>query len=620
MTISPKCRKLAVRCLLALLAVLMLLSGTVALAEDSYGMSTSSFNVTVQADRDHTFHVTEIITVDFSTGHHGILRYIPMDRHIYEIRNIRVADYPVDLTWDSDEVEIRIGDADSVLIGVHTYTIDYDMVCYRDDDSASDFLSLNLLPVNWETSIGSSVLALTMPDPINWDEVAVYAGSYGVTGGQDRFQAALDGNTIVFTGSDIPSRCGLTISSDLPENYWSESKTYLEAHHNRLIAFLAATGILSALMLLLWFLFGRDPHMVKPVEFNPPDGMTPLEIGYVIDGMADDTDFMSMILYFASKGYLEIRDTKKKNDFELAKLKPIPPTEPNFAVTLFNGLFGHADTVKTSKLPAKYGPTVDSARKQLMNHYSGADKKILRSSAAIGTVVGFISMAVILCLPMLLSSHAGPWVFLGIALAFLGLMLLRRAYDYRHSHAVSRTVISSIIGGFLVASGALMNVSTLLGFIPLWALLVYIAGIVIVTVCTVFMTSYTTKSASLQGRILGFRNFIRAAEYNQLKLLSDENPQYFYRILPYAAVMGLQTRWARKFTDIPLEAPDWYRHDGDFSYSAWWALHMVNDCCVHSVPESRSTGSSSSGGGYSGGFSGGGFSGGGFGGGGGGGW
>ena len=56
MTISPKCRKLAVRCLLALLAVLLLLSGTVALAEDSYGMSTSSFNVTVQADRDHTFN------------------------------------------------------------------------------------------------------------------------------------------------------------------------------------------------------------------------------------------------------------------------------------------------------------------------------------------------------------------------------------------------------------------------------------------------------------------------------------------------------------------------------------------------------------------------------------
>jgi uncharacterized membrane protein YgcG len=85
------------------------------------------------------------------------------------------------------------------------------------------------------------------------------------------------------------------------------------------------------------------------------------------------------------------------------------------------------------------------------------------------------------------------------------------------------------------------------------------------------------------------------------------------------------TRW--EGGPVRLEDPDgtkaytfWYRHDGDFSYSAWWALLMVNDCCVHSVPESRSGGSSSSGGGYSGGFSGGGFSGGGFGGGGGGGW
>lgn len=620
MTFSPKRRKLAVRSLLAVLTVLLLLSGTAAMAAESGGMTTSRFDVTAQADRDHTFHITETITVDFTTEHHGILRYIPMDRQIYEIRNIRVAEYPKDVTWSSDEVEIRIGDADSVLLGVHTYTISYDMVCYRDDDKAMDYLSLNLLPVNWETTIASSSLSLTLPDPIDWNKLAVYAGSYGFSGTQDQFQTAVDGNTIVFTGTEIPARCGLTVSSDLPENYWSESMTYLQAHHSKLLIFLAVTGILSALMLLLWFLLGRDPHLVKPVEFNPPDGMTPLEIGYVIDGMADDTDFMSMILYFASKGYLEIRETKKKDDFELAKLKPIPSSEPDFAVTLFNGLFGHGDTVKTSKLPAKYGPTVDSARKQLMNHYSGADKKIFRSSAAIGTVVGFISMMVILFLPMLLSTTSGPETFLGVMLAFIGLLILLHAYGYRHSHSLSRTVIRSILGGFLVAAGALLSISSLLGLIPFWALLVFIAGIVIVTVSTVFMTSYTTKSAALQGRILGFRNFIRVAEYDQLKRLSDENPQYFYRILPYAAVMGLQTRWARKFTDIPLQAPDWYRHDGDFSYSAWWALHMVNDCCVHSVPESRSGGSSSSGGGYSGGFSGGGFSGGGFGGGGGGGW
>ena len=104
MTFSPKRRKLAVRSLLAVLTMLLLLSGTAAMAADSGGMTTSRFDVTAQADRDHTFHITETITVDFTTEHHGILRYIPMDRQIYEIRNIRVAEYPKDVTWSSDEV------------------------------------------------------------------------------------------------------------------------------------------------------------------------------------------------------------------------------------------------------------------------------------------------------------------------------------------------------------------------------------------------------------------------------------------------------------------------------------------------------------------------------------
>lgn len=619
MILSHRHLQSMVRGLLAIFIALFVLTGPAAMAEDSNGMSTIEYDVTVTAGRDHVFHIAEAITVDFTTSHHGILRYIPMDRQVYEITNIRTPGYPSDLSWDSSEVEIRIGDEDAVITGVHTYIIYYDMVCYRDDDSSKDFLSLNILPVDWETPIESSALSLTMPDPIDWSQTTVYTGSYGAGAGTGGFVTETSGNTITFAGSNLPSRSGLTIASDLPENYWSDAQTYMQAHQSKLTWFLSAVGLLSILMLALWFFLGRDPHMVKPVEFNPPDDMTPLEIGYVIDGWADDTDFMSMILYFASKGYLEIRETKKESVFELAKLQSIPATEPDFAVTLFNGLFGHGDTVKTSKLPGKYGPTVDTARKQLMQHYSGPDKKIFRRSSTIGTVIGFICLAILMALPVLLSPRAGEWLFFGIIIAFLGLLLLRHAYDFRHSSKLSRIMMYSIAGGFLVAAGALLNISALLGIIPLWVLLIYIAGVVIITVCTVFMVSHTTQSAVLQGRILGFRNFVRAAEYDQLKRLSDDNPQYFYRILPYAAVMGLQTRWARKFTDIPLEAPDWYRHEGDFSYSAWWALHMVNDCCVNSVPVSRSSGSSS-GGGYSGGFSGGGFSGGGFGGGGGGGW
>lgn len=586
----------------------------------SSGMSTSVFDVTAEADRAHTFHITEQITVDFSTPHHGILRYIPVDREIYEITNIAVPGYESDVTTSSDEVEIRIGDEDTTLTGTHSYEIRYDMVCYRDDDPEKDYLSLNLLPVNWETPIDSSNLTLILPDPIDWSSATVYTGAYGAGTGNGSFTSSTEGSSIRFLGSSIPSRSGLTISSDLPENYWSESETYLQSHKSRLNLFLILSGALSALMLLLWFLFGKDPHIVKPVEFHPPEGMTPAEVGYIIDGSADDTDFMSMILYFAAKGYLEIQETGNEDDFRLVKLRPVDDSEKPFSKTLFNGLFGSKDSVLTSKLPKKYGPTVDSARKQLFETYSGPDKKIFRSSGTAATVAGYVCFAVLFAIPGLLSRGSADWTLISMVIAFFGLFQLCHAYEYRYSAKRSLTFIQATMGGFLISAMALLNINSLFELLPLWILLLYLAAIVVVTACTAFMPSYTTKSAQLQGRILGFRNFIRTAEYDQLKRLSDDNPQYFYRVLPYAAVMGLQTRWARKFTDIPLEAPDWYRHAGDeFHYSVWWAVHMFDDCCVHSVPEVRS-GSGSSGSGYSGGFGGSGFAGGGFGGGGGGGW
>ena len=609
-------RALSLLVLLLFCVTLMVSAGAV--SQDSSGMETPQYDVSVTADLSHTFHVVEDITVNFTSPHHGIIRYIPMDGEIYEIKHISVADDPVDISWDSDEVEIVIGDEDETITGTHQYRIEYDIVSYRDDETDNDYLSLNLLPVDWDTPIGYSTVSLTMPKETDWSKATVYTGSYGSIGGSG-FTADFNGTQAILTGQNIPSRSGLTLSSELPENYWSEAVTYAEAHRSVTLWFVFITAFSAVLMLVLWFLFGRDPHMVKPVEFSPPEGKTPLEIGYLIDGAADDSDFMSMILYFASKGYLEIRETKKEDVFELAKVKSIDPSEPDFAVTLFNGLFGHGDTIKTSKISAKFGPTVDTARKQLLAHFSGKDKRIFRPAGSACRVIGFICMGALLLIPTLIRRDAAMGFFLESLMAFVGLLLLCSAYEYRYSKKRSSTFLLCIVGGIMVAFALILPILVLFGRLPVWLLLLYMASGIVVTLATVFMTAHTTESAVMQGRILGFRNFIQVAEYDQLKRLSDDNPQYFYRILPYAAVMGLQTKWAKKFTDIPLQEPDWYVHDGSFSYSTWWAMSIVNHCCVESAP-SRSGSYSGGSGGYSGGFSGGGFSGGGFGGGGGGGW
>lgn len=84
---------------------------------------------------------------------------------------------------------------------------------------------------------------------------------------------------------------------------------------------------------------GRDPKIIQTVEFYPADGMTPAEIGFVLDGATDKKDLISMIMYFAEKGYLSIEEYEK-DKFCLHKLRDIEDKEEKkFARTLFDGLF-----------------------------------------------------------------------------------------------------------------------------------------------------------------------------------------------------------------------------------------------------------------------------------------
>lgn len=113
------------------------------------------------------------------------------------------------------------------------------------------------------------------------------------------------------------------------------------------------------------------------------------------------------------------------------------------------------------------------------------------------------------------------------------------------------------------------------------------------------------------------------AEIDKLNMLVEENPNYFYNILPYAYVMGLTDKWAKNFEKISVVQPSWYhsRGGGFDIFDVWMFSRMMNNCShsfennIH-IPTGGDSGSG--GGGFSAG--GGGFSGGGFGGGGGGSW
>ena len=204
-----------------------------------------------------------------------------------------------------------------------------------------------------------------------------------------------------------------------------------------------------------------------------------------------------------------------------------------------------------------------------------------------------------------------------------GLLMVIMTFDRRDSMKKGKRTTLFVIGTVFIALGILIAAGLTASLLKseIVALLV-IASTVVTYAFVLLMKSRTKKSAALQGKILGFKDFIEAAELNKLKMLVEENPEYFYDIMPYAYVMGLSDKWAKNFENIPTNPPSWY-YGGNSSmvFSTLWYSHMITNCSRNFSSGIMNVTSVDTGGGsIGGGFGGGGFSGGGFGGGGGGAW
>ena len=116
-------------------------------------------------------------------------------------------------------------------------------------------------------------------------------------------------------------------------------------------------------------------------------------------------------------------------------------------------------------------------------------------------------------------------------------------------------------------------------------------------------------------------------EVSQIKMFVQENPNYYFDVLPYAYVFGLSKEWMNKFKDIEVKLPDWVVNSNGtlMDYVIFNSMfNNFNSIMATTIQTEKfkaiasnvKSFSSNGGGGHSGGFSGGGFSGGGGGGGG----
>lgn len=614
---------------------IMITASNIHAAYESTGYNITAYDVDIYVTEGNVLKVTEKIDTNFKSAKHGIIRNIPLTGTVRrsdgskgsfraKISNIKVSDnYTKTTSFTNGQklVELKIGDADTTLRGNKSYTISYDYALGDDKVSDYDELYYNIIGTQWDTTISNVTFSIHMPKDFDTSKIGFTHGTQG-SSQTDGITYEVDGNTI--TGeynSDLSSYNGLTVRIELPEGYFV-IKDYQKYIDYAVIALFIGLVIIT---FVLWLKNGKDKPVVETVEFYPPEDLNSAELAQVYKGEVRGQDVTSLLIYLANKGYLKIKEEDKKGlistykAITFVKLKEYDG-ENYSEKTFFDGIFKYGDEVPISKLEDRFYVT----QGKIVNHINSKkniekviDKKS-RKSKTITTVFEFLVL-IVTCLTLGMATgdisnslFSLPFVICSLAMIkagvgffkkkeaggiVVGAMLIFMSFCFFFS---SQTMVLVESDGFSSADWLVLGIG--------------VVSIILLIIFETIMPARTEYGTKMLGKIRGFKRFLETARKEELERLVEENPSYFYDILPYTYVLGVSSKWIKKFETMNLRSPDWYDSANAFTVSDFGrsinnAFNTTNSAMSSSPSSSGSSsggGGGSSGGGFSGGGSGGG--------------
>jgi uncharacterized membrane protein len=454
------------------------------------------------------------------------------------------------------------------------------VVHYRTSDALKFFedhdeLYWNVTGNDWDMPLQNVSASIVLPAGVTGLHALAFTGTYG-SKSQD---AKVEVN---------PSRVDIEMTRTLEFHEgltavigWDKGFVHEPTASEKFVQFLRSNWVLAipfvafVLMFWIWWTHGRDPRRNPiAVRYDPPDDLTPGEVGTLVDGSAAMRDITATLVDMGVRGYITIEQKEDKHMMGL-----------------------HSDKTYTFHLKKPF-----SDWKGLKSH-----ELSLLAALFMNGAVDTVSLAA-------LQNHFYkdlPAIKDGL----LDSMLDHGYYLHRPDNVRGGWMAGGlIVGGLLAVLGN--GFATALGMAPLPFIISGIATGLVMLVFGYFMPARTDKGERALEGALGFEDFLQHVESDRIERLV-KTPEMFEKFLPFAMALGVEKKWVGAFGDICKQPPSWYQggvYGPNFYPMILIAdMHMMSmqaSAAMMSAPRSASGGSGFGGGG-GGGFSGGGFGGGG---------
>lgn len=307
---------------------------------------------------------------------------------------------------------------------------------------------------------------------------------------------------------------------------------------------------------------------VRPVEYYAPRGYSPIDVMLSYYGKKSSPRelFNPLMLYWAQKGYITIEEDCKRG-LKLTKLKNMPTTSDSpthsIQLNLFNSMFGSSDVFYT--LTATYA---DGAN---LNSFMNKVKKCADKGNA--ELSKKLSIASVIIAAICLITSTGIFIAYigGVAVvavfSTIGIFALWSFLKYGNLNSAEKKRINILITLFFCCWGGIPFVLMVYAGIDAGIdIAISVVSIFASAVANIYLISKkidirSDKNLEVYGRIDSFKTFLVQAELDKLETLVEDDPDYFYDILPYCYILKITEKLKPKFDKIALDGPSWYLGD-----------------------------------------------------------
>ena len=531
--------------LVLLLGLLWLLS--VSVHADGTAVTAMKTDCAVEADGACT--VTMYLTVDFARDSRDFV--IPVSP---AAKNVSCAG----AAW-----ELRSGEGCRLIALQGAYTGKVDLVVsYRlaetvTDDGAAQIFEIHLLYPHWSCPISGYEVTVRLPG--RFDAMPVFISGYYGDLIDNYMEIAIDNGTIhavLNAKQTLQDHEAMRMTLELPKGFFD--LRFLAGKTVRVdrLLFLGLLVLTAA----YWLIFLRNLPILPKRQAMPPEGGNAGEIPFVLTDSAPDLALM--VVQWASLGYLTI-SRNRRGRIWLNRRIDMATERKRFEGEIFRTLFSRGD--RCDLRSAEYLKAKRLADEKPRQYWQNRvyDPK---AGAALWLRLAALAAGLALCLAcfdLWIASKSWRWPVI-IPLTLLGgvaCYAVQRLGGFLLRRHCFRTAALALLGAvYLLLAGRKSGLNSLM----LLNLLVQL------TVGLLLRCGgrRTAAGASLAAELLGYRRYLLSASSETLEGNLRADPQYYYRVLPYADALQAARLFTGSLDGARLEDCDWLLWEGKPARSA----------------------------------------------------